>query len=313
MTSQLDIRPAIRQALRHGEPVVALETTVLAHGLPRPANLETALAMEAGVRQEKATPATIGLLEGRMVVGLDEAELHRLGTEEGVYKVSRRDLGPILQQRRPGATTVAATAWIAAQAGIGMMATGGIGGVHRGAQLSFDVSADLGELARTPLGLVCSGAKVILDLPATLEVLETLGVPVVGFGADEFPAFYCAESGLPLDHRVETPEEAARLLRLQRSLGLSAAVIFAAPPPAAEALSRARVEALLETALETAGRQGIRGKAVTPFLLKALAEASGGRTLEANRALLLNNARLAARIARAASSETTVSSSDLCP
>lgn len=297
MNPYLDVRPEIAETLAAGRPVVALESTVISHGLPRPHNLETARKMEAAVRGEGAVPATIGLLEGRLVVGLSRGEVELLATSERVAKVSRRDLAAVLNSKQPGATTVAATMIIAAQAGIYIFATGGIGGVHRGAQNSFDVSADLPELARTPVAVVCSGAKVILDLPRTLELLETLGVPLVGYGSNEFPAFYAQESGLALDARVDTPLEAARLIVMHQALGLSSGIVICNPPPATSSLPREHVESLIETALKSAETAGIQGKSVTPFLLDHLARASSGRTLQTNIALLINNARVAAQIA----------------
>ena len=297
MNPYLDVRPEIAEALAAGRAVVALESTVISHGLPRPHNLETARKMEATVREEGAVPATIGLLEGRLVVGLSRGEVELLATADRVAKVSRRDLAAVLNSKQPGATTVAATVIIAAQAGIRIFATGGIGGVHRGAQNSFDISADLPELARTPVAVLCSGAKVILDLPRTLELLETLGVPLVGYGSNEFPAFYAQESGLALDARVDTPVEAARLIAMHRALGLNSGMVICNPPPASNALPRKQVESLVEVALKSAEAAGIQGKAVTPFLLDHLAKASGGKTLQTNIALLVNNARVAAQIA----------------
>jgi pseudouridine-5'-phosphate glycosidase len=302
MNSYLDVRPEIADALAAGRPVVALESTVISHGLPRPQNLETARKMEAAVRDEGAVPATIGLLEGRLIVGLSRAEIELLAGAERVAKVSRRDLAAVLNSRQPGATTVAATMIIAAQAGIRVFATGGIGGVHRGAQNTFDISADLPELARTPVAVVCSGAKVILDLPRTLELLETLGVPVVGYSTSDFPVFFVQESGLALDARVDTPLEAARLIAMHWALGLNLGIIICNPPPARSALPRKQVESLIEAALNSAEAAGIQGKAVTPYLLDHLARASGGKTLETNIALLINNARVAAQIAVAHSS-----------
>ena len=297
MNPYLDIRPEIRDALAAGLPVVALESTVISHGLPLPRNLETARQMEAAVRNAGAVPATIGLLDGRLVVGLSGAEIELLARAEHVAKVSRRDLAAVLNSRRAGATTVAATMIVAAQAGIRIFATGGIGGVHRGAQNNFDISADLNELARTPVAVICSGAKVILDLPRTLELLETLGVPVVGYGTNEFPAFYVRESRLSLDARVNSPQEAARLISVHWALGLSSGMMFCNPPPASNALGREEVESLIEAALKSAEAAGIQGKPVTPYLLDHFANASGGRTLETNIALLVSNARVAGQIA----------------
>lgn len=302
MNPYLDVRPEVAEALAASRPVVALESTVISHGLPRPHNLETARKMEAAVRGEGAVPATIGLLNGRLIVGLTRAEIESLASAEHVAKVSRRDLAAILNSRKPGATTVAATMIVAAQAGIRIFATGGIGGVHRGAQNTFDISADLPELARTPVAVVCSGAKVILDLPRTLEVLETLGVPVVGYGTSQFPAFYVQESGLALDSRVDTPQEAARIITLHWALGVNSGIVFCNPPPAECALPREKVESLIEAALSSASAAGIQGKAVTPYLLDHLAKASGGQTLATNIALLISNARVAAQIASACAS-----------
>ncbi len=295
----LEVRPEVEEALAAGRPVVALESTVIAHGLPRPRNLETALQMEAAVRAEGAVPATVGVLAGRPVVGLCRSEIETLAGSDGVVKVSRRDLAAVVARGEHGATTVAASIWLAARADIRLLATGGIGGVHRGAEASLDLSADLTELGRTPVAVVCAGAKAVLDLPRTLEVLETLGVPLVGYGTSELPAFYARESGLSLEHRVDTPREAARLMAAQWSLGLDSGIVFACPPPSERALGRSEVEALVAEALERAAAEGIRGKALTPYLLQQLAELSGGRTLEANIALLEQNARIAARIAAA--------------
>jgi pseudouridine-5'-phosphate glycosidase len=297
MSSYLDVRSEIADALAAGRPVIALESTVISHGLPRPHNLETARKMEAAVRDEGAVPATIGLLEGRLIVGLSRAEIELLAGDERIAKVSRRDLGAVLNSKQPGATTVSATMIIAAQAGIRIFATGGIGGVHRGAQNTFDISADLPELARTPVAVICSGAKVILDLPRTLELLETLGVPVVGYGTSDFPAFYVRESGLALDARMDTPLEAARLIAMHWSLGLNSGIVICNPPPAASSLPHKQVESLIEAAVNSAEVAGIQGKAVTPYLLDHLAKASGGRTLQTNIALLINNAHVAAQIA----------------
>jgi pseudouridylate synthase len=297
MTPYLDVRPEVAKALAKKAPVVALESTVISHGLPRPQNLETALAMENVIREQGAMPATVGLLRGRLVVGVSRAEVEELANADGVAKVSRRDIAGVVKEGRLGATTVAGTMFAAAAAGIRIFATGGIGGVHRDSATSFDISNDLSELARTPVAVICAGAKVILDLPKTLEVLETLGVPVVGFGTNELPAFYCRESGLALDFRVDTPEEAARLLRIQWDMGLTSGVVIANPPPTESALPRNEVEGILAKGLEQAAREGIQGKAVTPYLLSLMSKESGGRTLKTNIALLVNNARLAAQIA----------------
>ena len=302
MDSLLSIREDVAAALAAGSAVVALESTVIAHGLPRPHNLVTARNMEAAVRKAGAIPATIGVLGGKIIVGLSDEQLAFLAAADEVAKASPADLSAVLASGRPGATTVAGTMFIAARSGISILATGGIGGVHRGGESSLDISADLTELARTQVAVVCAGAKAILDLPRTLEVLETLEVPVVGFGTSEFPAFYSRESGLPLLHRVDAPEEAARLMRIQWELGrlgrrAHAGIVIAHPPPVESALSRTEVESLVAGALATAEASGIHGKRVTPFLLQEMAQRSGGRTLQTNIALLMANAQLAARIA----------------
>jgi len=299
LDTTLFIREDVAAALRAGRPVVALESTVIAHGLPRPQNLETAHKMEAAVREEGAVPATIAIIEGRLVAGLSSEQLTTFAATEGIAKVSRADLAAVLAARQTGATTVAATMLIAARAGIRVFATGGIGGVHRGAELSFDISADLPELARTPVAVICAGAKAILDLPRTLEMLETLGVPVVGYRTNKFPAFYVEDSGLALQSRVDAPGEAAQLMQIHWELGLPSGIVFCNPPPSANALRKQEVDAWIARALESAAAAGIRGKAVTPYLLDYLAKASQGRTLETNIALLVHNARVAAQIAKA--------------
>ena len=291
----LEISINVRTALQKSQPVVALESTLIAHGLPFPTNLETAHRLEAVVRAEGATPATIAILGGRLKVGLTDAELEYLARGGDVRKVSRRDLPIVVARSGDGATTVAATMWIAARAGIEVFATGGIGGVHRGQP--FDVSADLPELARTPVAVVCAGAKSILDLPLTLEWLETWGVPVIGYGTDEFPAFYTRSSGLPVDVRADNPQAVAEIIRAKRDLGLSSGVLIVAPVPAEAELPADVMEAAIAQALVAAETQGIRGKALTPFLLAHIAAVTGGNSLRANVALLENNAAIAARIA----------------
>lgn len=304
MDQLISVRDDIAAALVAGAPVVALESTVIAHGLPRPHNLDTALQMESAVREAGATPATIGILDGKIVVGLKAEQIARIADSGDVAKVSSSDLSAVLASGRVGATTVAGTVFVAARAGIRVVATGGIGGAHRGSESTFDISADLTELARTAVAVVCSGAKAILDLPRTIEVLETLGIPVVGYGTTEFPAFYSRESGLPLQHRVDSLEEAAKLMCIHWDLGwlgqgTTAGIVIANPPPAETALARGEVEAFVGRALESAESAGVRGKGVTPFLLEHLARSSGGRTLKTNIGLLLANARLAAGIAAA--------------
>lgn len=301
MDSYLDVRVEVATALATGRPIVALESTVFAHGLPYPACLEAAAAMHGAVREEGAVPATVGLLAGRAVIGMAPEEIELIATSEGVSKVSVRDISAVLIDRRPGATTVAATVALAARVGIRVVATGGIGGVHRGGESSFDVSADLGELARSPVAVVCTGAKSVLDLPRTLEVLESLGIPVVGFATTEFPSFYSSESGLRLEHRFDHPGEVAALLDAQSRLGLSRGVVVVQPPPPDRAIPREEVDAWVAAAVAAAAGDGITGQAVTPFLLASLGRASSGRTLRTNVALLESNGRLAARIAAAMS------------
>jgi pseudouridine-5'-phosphate glycosidase len=288
-----------RQALAQGKPVVALESTVIAHGLPYPANVEVARAMEDAIAAGGATPATVALLDGQIVIGLSPEEIERLATEDNVMKASRRDLGVALASMRTAATTVAGTIACAALVSIPVFATGGIGGVHRGATQTFDISADLPELARSPVVTVCAGAKAILDLPLTLEYLETHGVPVIGYGTDELPAFYSRESGLPVPQRCDTPEEVARIAVAQWRSGLGGGVLVTCPIPQEHALPRERIDKEIAIALAEAEERGIRGPATTPFLLSRLAQLTGGESVVANRALLLNNATQAARFAKA--------------
>ncbi len=296
-SAYLRVSEPVQAALAEGRAVVALESTVIAHGLPRPANVEVARAMEAAVRAEGAIPATIALLDGRIVIGLDDQEIERLGNADGVLKASRRDLGLALARRVTAATTVAGTLACAALAGIHVFATGGIGGVHRGAAQSFDISADLPELARSPVLTVCAGAKAILDLPLTLEYLETHGVPVIGFGTDELPAFYSRTSGLPVPHRADTAEEIAAITSAQWRSGVSGGLLVTVPIPAEHALPADTMNAAIEQALRQADGERVRGSALTPFLLARVADLTGGESVAANRALLLNNARWAARFA----------------
>lgn len=295
--------PPVAAALAEGRPVVALESTVLAHGLPRPRNLEVGRAMEQAVVDGGAAPATVGVVAGVPQVGMGAAEIERLANAAGVLKLSTRDLAVPLARGTDGATTVAATMWLAARAGVQVFATGGIGGVHRGE--GRDVSSDLTELGRTPMLVVCAGAKSVLDLPATREALETAGVLVAGWGTDELPAFYSARSGIPVDVRVDDADQAAALWRAHRGLGLPGAILLCVPPPPEHALDADEVEQSISAALEGARREGIRGKEVTPYLLRAVAGATGGRSLEANVALLLNNARVAASVAVALAAADT--------
>jgi pseudouridylate synthase len=294
----------VETALAEGHPVVALESTVIAHGLPRPFNLETAIRLEQIVRSTGAQPATIAILKGKLHVGLDADQLRHVAESEQVHKISRRDLAVAVARKWDGATTVAATAWIAHQAGIEVFATGGIGGVHRG-ELP-DVSADLPELARLPLTVVCSGAKIVLDLAATREWLETYGIAVIGYGCDELPAFYSSHSGLSVDARADSPTEAAAFIKARDALGIKNSVLITVPVPATAEVPVAVLQQALDSALVEANTAGIGGRDLTPFLLKRLAELSEGATLRANIALLENNARVAAEIARALASKEDV-------
>lgn len=278
-------------------PLVALESTIIAHGLPWPDNMEVAEDLAAAVLDAGAEPAIIGLLDGQVHVGMTTAELERLARDPDCLKVSRRDLAVAAGLGLPGATTVAGTMYCAALAGIEMFATGGIGGVHRGGEASLDISADLRELGQSPVSVVCAGAKSILDLPRTLEVLETEGVPVLGFGTDRLPAFHYRDSGLKLDRRVDSVADMADIIRAQRRLGLKGGILIANPIPAEAELPKAEVEGWIATALAEARAAGISGKRETPFLLKRIGELSDGRTVIANRALAIANARLAGEIA----------------
>ena len=293
----LTISSVVESAVTADQPLVALESTVIAHGLPRPQNLETALRLEEIVRAEACVPGTIAVLNGKLCVGLDAAQRELIATESDVKKVSTRDLPIAVTRRWNGATTVASTMWIAHRAGIRVFATGGIGGVHRGSLP--DVSADLPELARTPMIVVCSGAKIVLDLPATREWLETHSVTVVGYGCDELPAFYSRRSGLPVDVRCDSPKEVVEIFNAQRELGMESALLVTVPVPAEAEVDADLLQRVLDGSLAEADRQRITGRDLTPFLLARMAEQSAGATLRANIALLENNARVAAQIARA--------------
>jgi pseudouridine-5'-phosphate glycosidase len=293
------VDPEVQAALDGGRPVVALESTIIAHGLPRPDNLRVAREIEAAVRAGGAVPATVALLDGEVRVGLDEEALSALALTDGVVKCGVRDLAPALARGVAGATTVAATSHIAERAGIRLFATGGLGGVHRGYAETFDESADLGTLARVGVCVVCAGVKSILDLPATLERLETLNVTVLGYGTDTFPAFYLNDSGLPVPWRVDTPEAAAAVVRARSSVGAPGAVMVANPLPAEEQLDPALHDRVLREGLEAAARQGVAGRDVTPFLLECFHTRTEGESLRANVRLVLRNAELAARIAAA--------------
>lgn len=294
---KLSFSPAVKAALEEGRAVVALESTLITHGLPYPANVETALAMEDAIRDAGATPATIAILKGQITVGLTAQQIETLAQANNVRKCSRRDLALAVGLGEDGATTVAGTTIVAHMAGIRVFATGGIGGVHRGHP--FDVSADLIELGRTPVAVVCAGAKSILDLPLTLEVLETQGVPVIGIGTDTLPAFFTRSSGLPIDACIETPEQAAPIIAAADQLGMTHGMLFVVPVPAGHDLPESSAEAAIARATAEAEASGIHGKALTPFLLARVAELTEGESREANTALLVNNARIAARIALA--------------
>ncbi len=293
----INFNEEVSDALNHNQPIVALESTVITHGLPYPQNIETALKLEAVVRENGAVPATIAVFGGEFHVGLDQAQIEQLATRKDIRKISRRDLAIAVAQKLDCATTVATTTFIAHMAGIKVFATGGIGGVHRG--YSADVSADLPELAQTPITVVCSGAKIVLDLPATREWLETHGVTVLGWQCDELPAFYSHSSGLEVDERVETAAEVSRIAAARDYLGLKSSILVTVRIPAEFAITRDELESMLADALKLTATNGIRGKEITPFLLAQMSERSGGRTLAANIALLENNARVAAQIAAA--------------
>lgn len=287
----------VKRAMNIALPIVALESTVLTHGLPRPQNLQLAHDMERAIREQGATPATIGFIDGSLHVGLNESELDRLANEREAYKVGPRDFATVITQGACGGTTVAGTMLACKRANIKVFATGGIGGVHR--ETSFDVSADLQALATTPMFVVCAGAKAILDLPATLEYLETMSVPVIGYGTDEFPAFYSRESGLDVSVRLDTPQEVAEFARAHWTAGLQSAVLVANPVPAGESIPASEIEPIIrEASLDARGKK-IHGKALTPFLLQRISDLTKGKAMHANLALLLNNARLAAQIAKA--------------
>ena len=294
----LDVAPEVREALAAGKPVVALESTIISHGMPYPKNVETALLVEQTIRDNGAVPATIAVIGGRLKAGLSHEEIEYLGKAgRKVAKASRRDLPALVARKADGATTVATTMIIAHMAGIRIFATGGIGGVHRGAETTMDISADLEELAQTPVMVVCAGAKSILDLGLTLEYLETKGVPVLGYGTEELPAFYTRASGFAVDYRVDSPEELAAIYKAQRDMDYKGGMLVTNPIPEAYAMDKAVIDAAIENALEEAALLGIHGKETTPFLLAKIVELTGGDSLESNIKLVLNNAALAARTA----------------
>lgn len=299
LNAYLDIAPEVQRALDAGQPVVALESTIISHGMPYPQNVATALQVEQEVRNHGAVPATIAIVNGRLKAGLSAAEIEALGKSgRDVVKVSRRDVPFIVAAGATGATTVASTMIIAAMAGIRLFATGGIGGVHRGAQQSFDVSADLQELAQTPVAVVCAGAKSILDLRLTLEYLETHGVPVVGYQTNALPAFFTRDSAFSVDYRLDSPQEIARVLHVKWAMSLKGGMVIANPIPEAYAMPRAAIDAAIEQALAEAQAQNIGGKESTPFLLARVCDITGGDSLAANIQLVLNNARLASAVGK---------------
>ena len=300
MNRYLDIKPEAAEALAAGRPVVALESTIISHGMPWPQNAETALAVEAAIREKGAVPATIAVIGGRLKAGLTEEEIRYLGQKgQEIPKASRRDLPMLCARGLDGATTVASTMIVAALAGIRVFATGGVGGVHRGAETTMDISADLEELARTPVLVICAGAKSILDLGLTLEYLETKGVPVCGYGTDELPAFYTRTSGFGVDFRVDSPEELAAVFAAERGLGYPGGMLCGNPIPAEYSMPPEIINAAIDQAVAESVARGIHGKAVTPFLLARVKDLTGGDSLDANIQLVLNNARLAAATAAA--------------
>ncbi|MDO4816414.1 MAG: pseudouridine-5'-phosphate glycosidase [Bacillota bacterium] len=298
MNKYLDISPEVKKALEEGKPVVALESTIISHGMPYPKNVETAMLVEKTVRENGAVPATIAIIGGRLKAGLSPEEIEYLGKAgRKVAKASRRDLAGIVARRADGATTVTTTMIIAHMAGIKVFATGGIGGVHRGAETTMDISADLEELGSTPVMVVCAGAKSILDLGLTLEYLETKGVPVIGYGTDELPAFYTRKSGFGVDYRVDSPEELAAMFKAQLELGMKGGMLVTNPIPEEYSMDKAVIDAAIEQALKECKEQGIKGKETTPFLLAKVVELTGGDSLESNIKLVLNNAAVAAKTA----------------
>ena len=298
MNKYLDISPEVQQALAEGKPVVALESTIISHGMPYPKNVETAMLVEKTIRENGAVPATIAIIGGRLKAGLSAEEIEYLGKSgRKVAKVSRRDLAAIVARGADGATTVTTTMIIAHMAGIGVFATGGIGGVHRGAETTMDISADLEELGSTPVMVVCAGAKSILDLGLTLEYLETKGVPVVGYGTDELPAFYTRRSGFGVDYRVDSPAELAAMFKAQQELGMKGGMLVTNPIPEQYAMDKEVIDAAIDQAIAESKAQGIHGKETTPFLLARVVELTGGDSLESNIQLVLNNAVVASKTA----------------
>lgn len=300
MNEYLDVSPEVRAALDAGKPVVALESTIISHGMPYPQNVETALAVEDAIRAEGAVPATVAIIGGRLKAGLSKEEIEYLGKRgTAITKASRRDIPVLVAQERDGATTVTTTMMIAAMAGIKIFATGGIGGVHRGAATTMDISADLEELAQTGVMVICAGAKSILDLGLTLEYLETKGVTVIGYGTEELPAFYTRKSGFGVDYRLDTPEQLAKTFHVKHSLGLRGGILVTNPIPEDYSMDSGVINKAIDEAIEESVKLGITGKATTPFLLAKIKDITGGDSLFANIQLVLNNARLAAKTAKA--------------
>ena len=298
LNKYLDVAPEVKEALDAGKPVVALESTIISHGMPYPQNVETALKVEAIIRENGAVPATIAVLGGRLKAGLSPKEIDYLGkTGAGVTKASRRDLPVLAAQGKDGATTVTTTMMIAHMAGIQVFATGGIGGVHRGAETTMDISADLEELARTPVMVVCAGAKSILDLGLTLEYLETHGVPVIGYGTEELPAFYTRKSGFKVDYRIDTPADLAKVFYVKQDMGLGGGMLVTNPIPEEYSMAAGVINKAIDNAVAEAKEKGIHGKETTPFLLAKIKDLTGGDSLDSNIQLVFNNARLAARTA----------------
>ncbi|WP_417025995.1 pseudouridine-5'-phosphate glycosidase [Candidatus Allofournierella excrementavium] len=297
LKNYLDIAPEVKSAVEAGKPVVALESTILSHGMPYPENLTFAAEVERIIRAEGAIPATMAIIDGRMKVGLSAGELELMCKGENVAKVSRRDLPILLATGGTGATTVASTMILASLAGIPVFATGGIGGVHRGATTTMDISADLQELAHTPVAVVCAGAKMILDIGLTLEYLETMGVPVLGYNTDQFPAFYCRKSGFGVDYTAKSPAEIAKIARTKWDLGLAGGMLIGNPVPEEYALDFDEMSAVIDKALAAAEKDHVHGKNITPYLLAHIVEYTGGKSLATNIQLAYNNARLAAKVA----------------
>lgn len=293
----MKINPEVKKALEEGRPVIALESTIISHGMPYPKNVETAMLVEKTIRDNGAIPATMGIIDGEPIVGMTPEEIEEFGKRKGIAKVSKRDLPIVIARKEWGATTVSATILMAKAAGIEIFVTGGIGGVHRGAEYTFDVSRDLYELASEPVTVICAGAKAILDIPKTLEVLETQGVTVLSNKSKDFANFYCVDSGYPADYAFQTPAEAASIIKAKRDFGLSGGILISNPCPAENALSHEYIDGIIATAIKEADEQGVKGKDVTPFLLKRVVEMTGGKSLETNIDLVVNNAVLGAKIA----------------